>query len=330
VTAPRVEISLAARNCPICARSDKSTVFAESNVDVAKLDAFAFASRKLPEYMHWRLMECRRCDLLYASPAPDSPALASAYGEAAFDSGLEAGFAARTYAELLPAIRRRIPDLDGALDIGTGDGVFLAQLLGAGFTNVVGVEPSSAPIAAAAPSVRPLIRQAIFRAEDFAPESYSLVTCFQTLEHVPDPLGIVTGIYRILKPGGGILFVVHNRRALSARILGRRSPIFDVEHLQLFSQQSLRRLVTAAGYVDAKVGYLLNRYPLRYWVRLLPFPRRVKGRLIGMLNRTAVGAAVVPLPAGNEYIVAFKPSQAAKPDVRKQPSCRAVKPTRDS
>jgi len=298
--------SLASRDCPICAASDKSIPFAESNVDLDKLDSFAFASRKLPEYMHWRLLECRRCDLLYASPAPLPQSLSTAYDEAAFDSSVEARYAARTYARLLPRVASRLADLVGALDIGTGDGVFLEELIDAGFTSVVGVEPSTAPIAAAAPRVKSFIRHGVFRAADFAPESLRLVTCFQTLEHLHDPLAMASQAHGILKPGGAVLFVGHNRRAASARLLGRRSPIFDVEHLQLFSPISLRRLLSEAGFVDVEVGSLLNRYPLSYWAKLLPFPAALKPRLVALMNRIGVGRATLMLPAGNLYGIGFK------------------------
>jgi hypothetical protein len=76
------------------------------------------------------------------------------------------------------------------------------------------------------------------------PESLNLVTCFQTFEHLADPLAMCGDAFHLLKPGGAVLFVGHNRRAVSARILGRRSPIFDIEHLQLFSPASVRRMVT--------------------------------------------------------------------------------------
>ena len=61
---PMMVISLQPRNCSICGASDAAGLFAEANVGLEALDRFAFASRKLPEYMHWRLWECRRCDLL--------------------------------------------------------------------------------------------------------------------------------------------------------------------------------------------------------------------------------------------------------------------------
>ena len=298
---------LPTRTCPICETSTESTVFAEANLNRADLDEFAFASRKTPEYMHHRLMACAGCDLLYASPLPERDELARAYLDAAFDSGEEAACAARTYARYLPDLRRELPNLDGVLDIGAGDGVFLRQLLDAKFKSVIGVEPSAAPIAAAEPSLRPLIRQGIFREEDFEPDSLSLITCFQTLEHVPDPLEMCRAAWRLLKPGGAVFFVTHDRRALSAKLLGRKSPIFDIEHLQLFSRQSMQSMLNRAGFTRIRLHRLLNRYPIHYWMKLLPFPAATKRRLIPRLKASRLGKGTVPFFAGNLVAIALKP-----------------------
>src|SRR5947209_11259205 len=99
--------------------------------------------------MHHRLIVCDRCDLVYANPVPTLDSLSSAYNEAAFDSGEEAACAARTYGSYVPGIMAELPDRTGALDIGTGDGAFLEQLLKRGFRCVMGVEPSQAPIQSA-------------------------------------------------------------------------------------------------------------------------------------------------------------------------------------
>jgi len=299
------------RPCPICKQTDRTVTVAESTVNENQLGQFAFASRKLPEYMHHRLLRCSRCDLLYCSPIPTANSLAREYEAAAFDSGPEARCAADTYGKLLPWIKMNLPDCDGALDIGTGDGAFLQSLLVAGFTNVIGVEPSSAPIAAADPAVRPLIRHGVFQPGLFADAQFSIVCCFQTLEHITDPLAICTEARRILKPGGAIFLIVHNRRALSAKILGRKSPIFDVEHLQLFSRTSMRNLLREAGFVQPRVGVLINRYPLRYWLRLFPMPAGGKARLIRFLDAVNFGQLPIAIPAGNMLAIGFKQKTTA-------------------
>jgi SAM-dependent methyltransferase len=305
-SAGMTRMKMIARRCPVCGSDDVSNVIAESNIDASRLDAFAFASRKLPEYMHHRLIGCPECDLVYASPVPVREELAKAYEEAAFDSSVEARYAARTYARLLPEICRYLPDRHGALDIGTGDGAFLHELLARGFDRVVGVEPSSAPILAAASNVKPLIRQGLFRPEDFAPGSFSLITCFQTIEHVSDPLTLCSGALKLLKPGGALLLIGHNRRALTAKLMGRRSPIFDLEHLQLFSRASARKLLQLAGFGQILVRLIVNRYPLHYWMKLAPLPKRAKSAMIQGCMTMGIGTIPIALPAGNLAILGFR------------------------
>jgi SAM-dependent methyltransferase len=306
-----VQITLEPRACPVCGTRDAGRLFAEANADPEALGRFAFASRKLPEYMHWRLVACDRCDLVYADPAPAPGALPALYRDAAFDSGREARHASRTYARFLPGIVRRLPDLGAAADVGTGDGAFLHELLAAGFARVTGVEPSTDPVGSADETVRPLIVHDVFRPDTFEPGSLSLVTCFQTIEHLPDPLAFCRDAYRALKPGGALFLIGHNRRALSARVLGFKSPIFDVEHLQLFSPASLRRLLESAGFRGAEVRPVFNRYPLDYWARLFPAPPGVKARALDLLGRSRAGRWVIPLPAGNLAAVAFRDPGAA-------------------
>jgi len=297
---------LVTRNCPVCGSADSSHVFAEAKFDLARLDAFAFASRKVPEHMHYRLVTCPACDLVYANPASSAEAIARAYREAAFDSGTEAGFASRTYSGFLPSLVRSLPDQDGAIDIGTGDGAFLRELLTAGFTNVEGVEPSTAPISSAPDDVQRLIRHEIFRPEHFEPGRYSLITCFQTMEHVYDPLALASGVCHLLKSGGAAFFIGHNRKSVVNRLLGMRSPIIDIEHLQLFSPSSARALFQRAGFVKVTVGRVLNTYPLSYWTKLFPMPKTARRGLLAGLRGTGLGRVPVSINVGNIAVIGYK------------------------
>jgi SAM-dependent methyltransferase len=302
---PSTPVPLHARSCPICG-SDGDKVFAEAHVDFDALDAFAYASRKTPEYMHWRLVLCRACDLLYAGPAPSPEDLASLYRDADFGSSQEAGHAARTYGQLLPEVVAHLPELDGAVDIGAGEGAFLKELLACGFKRVLGLEPSAAAIAAADPAIRPCLQQAVFEPNLLPSASLNLVTCFQTIEHVSAPLDLCREAYQLLRPGGALMLVGHNRRALSAKVLGRKSPIFDIEHLQLFSQRSLQRLLEQSGFSRISVRPLINRYPARYWLRLLPLGPRAKNAALRLLDATTLGQRIIPLPAGNLVALGYK------------------------
>jgi len=300
-----LHLDLFARNCPICDTS-RAVEFAPANFDLNRLDAFAFASRKRPEFMHFRLVECQTCDLLYANPAPNPDALVKAYAAASFSASNESAYAAKTYGNYLKRYVADMPDRDGALDIGTGDGAFLEQLQAAGFENVAGVEPSAAPVQAAKPHIRTLIRLGPFRASDYASEEFRLVSCFQTIEHVHDPLQLCRDALRIIKPGGAFFIVCHNRRALLARVLGSKSPIFDIEHLQLFSPVSAQALLKTAGFKRVEVRPIVNRYPVSYWANLIPAPTRVKDVLSGVLTSTRAGKVTLAAPVGNLAAIAFR------------------------
>jgi SAM-dependent methyltransferase len=300
-----LNLELFARNCPIC-ETNNAVEFAPANFDLSRLDTFAFASRKRPEFMHYRLVECRTCDVLYANPAPSPDALAKAYAGASFNASNESAYAAKTYSNYLKRYVTDLPDRDGALDIGTGDGAFLEQLQTAGFKNIVGVEPSSAPVQAAKPHVRTLIRHSPFRASDYASGEFRLVSCFQTIEHVHDPLQLCRDALRITKPGGAFFIVCHNWRALLARLLGQKSPIYDIEHLQLFSPVSVQALLKNAGFKRVEVRPIVNCYPVSYWANLLPTPHRVKDVISSVLNSTGAGKLTLSAPVGNLAAIAFR------------------------
>jgi 2-polyprenyl-3-methyl-5-hydroxy-6-metoxy-1,4-benzoquinol methylase len=297
------------RACPLCGGED-AEVLAEATIDERKLTASAFASRKVPEYMHSRMVECNLCGMLYANPVLRQENLADAYKDASFDSGVESRLAAVTYRALLEPHLGALPSRTSVLDIGAGDGAFIEELLALGFTNVVGIEPSEAPIAAAKPAVRNHLKCCIFAAEQFPAESLDLITCFQVIEHVWDPVKITSDAFALLKPGGMFFIVAHNRRAFSARIMGTKSPIFDIEHLQLFDKPTGAALLRNAGFDSVKVRSVRNKYPVDYWIKLFPLPIALKSAVRGMAKTSGIGNLLLSVPAGNLALVGRKPTIA--------------------
>ena len=174
----------------------------------------SFSSRKVPEGLYHRLLECARCDLLYASPVPTFESLTDAYRQADYASGEEARYAAATYGKVVETIAPQLPDLRGAADIGAGDGAFLERLRDAGFEETVGFEPSEAPLAAAPASVRDSIRPEPFSAGVLPDESFTLISCMQTIEHVLDPLEVCRDAVRALAPRGAMLIACHDRQGV--------------------------------------------------------------------------------------------------------------------
>jgi SAM-dependent methyltransferase len=144
-----------------------------------------------------------------------------------------------------------------------------------------------------------------------APESLDLVTCFQVIEHVWDPVKIASDALALLKPGGLLFIVAHDRRAFSARVMGTRSPIFDIEHLQLFDRRTSATLLQTAGFDSIKVSSVRNKYPIDYWIKLFPIPGPLKTTIRQLGDSLGIGKALLSLPAGNLAVVGRKPVIAA-------------------
>ena len=289
------------RACPLCGSSRITSVLIDEDIRMAALTGLSFASRKAPEGMHYQMVVCELCDIAYANPAPDIQWLHDQYVNADFDTVSESRDAAQNHGRLIRSMLNRLPDIDRALDIGAGDGALLDVLRGIGFSQVEGVEPSEGPLRAASDENQAAIHQGFFSEMDFAVGKYSLITCFQTVEHVEDVKALTRCVFRLLKPGGLFLIVCHNFRALTARFLKQRSPIFDIEHLQIFSSASLRYLLDDAGYEDITIAPFSNRYPLGYWLKLAPMPTKLQDLGQRLLCVTKLSQRYVSLRAGNLY-----------------------------
>jgi hypothetical protein len=117
----------------------------------------------------------------------------------------------------------------------------------------------------------------------------------------------------VTRPGGLALAIVHNVEAVSARLLGRRSPIVDLEHTHLYSPRTLARLFAGCGSEVRRVGRVTHRCSLYYLAWVAPLPLRVKGPLLKLLRRSAVARVRLRLPLGNLYLIAQRPSGVAVP-----------------
>lgn len=297
------------RPCPVCgAGSHEAKSFLQANIDLARLDEFSYASRKTPEYMNLELVQCQRCDLVYADDPPSQDELAHAYHVADYDSAEEADDAAAAYIRAMQPVLQALPRRESALEIGAGTGVLLEHLARQGFTELVGVEPSAAAIAAAPEHRREWIRQGIFRQQDFASESFDLICCFMTMEHVLDPKVIALAAFQLLRSGGAFVTVTHDYRGRLNRMLGKRSPIIDIEHMQLFSGPSIQTLFETTGYHNVRVERFVNRYAFRYWWRLAPAPSPVKRAVTKLAEATHLDAVRIGMNVGNSMTSGVKPT----------------------
>jgi SAM-dependent methyltransferase len=304
-------VELRKTRCAVCGTEGNARELYPANFDPQGLNPAVFSARRLPDRIHYRLVKCNTCGLVRSDPIADPALLAQLYHESAFTYGDEVADLRRTYGRYLAELDHYGAHKDALLEIGCGNGFFLEQALAQGYRSVRGVEPSRAAVSQAASEVREGIVCGLMRPGLFGPGEFDVICLFQVFDHVPDPGALLDACLVALRPGGLVLSLNHNVSAVSARLLGERSPVVDIEHTYLYSPATMTRLFTAHGFRVRKAGSVRNRYALRYLVRLLPLPVRLKQRVLGWVQRHAVGGLRLWVPLGNLYLVAQRPAEDA-------------------
>lgn len=210
-----------------------------------------------PDRMHrlpgrFTLVRCTRCGLIYQSPrvAPDAigqlyPATYEPFQSSVADQGYIPRDIART-AALVNDLR---PGGGTLLDVGCGAGDFLVtmrRLFPA--WRLRGVEPNPAAAARAAERGLAVLTGSL---EDVPPGSSQpdVVTLWNVLEHLADPLAFLREIERRLAPGGALCLAVPVNDSWEARLFGPYWVGWELpRHLYAFDRQSVTRLLQAAGF----------------------------------------------------------------------------------
>lgn len=134
------------------------------------------------------------------------------------------------------------------LDLGCGYGAFLHVLREAGYERCTGMDGSEEQVNMAkkleiAEVENKEIEESL---QSFSSSAFDIVIAFDVLEHFPKSriFMIMDEVFRILRPGGAVILHVPNGEA----IFSCRSYGWDITHEVVFTQESIRQLVSSIGF----------------------------------------------------------------------------------
>jgi 2-polyprenyl-3-methyl-5-hydroxy-6-metoxy-1,4-benzoquinol methylase len=170
-----------------------------------------------------------------------------------------------------PSGRRR------ALDIGCGDGEFLAALQRGGW-ECHGTELTEVTARRASAVVGLRIRTGAVTTEAYAPGLFDVVSLWHVLEHLADPDRTLRDCATWLASGGLLLLAVPNLDSWQARVF--RGAWFHLDppfHLHHFTPHSLGRALESAGFEILEARHLSWQYnpygAVQSLLNALRFPR---------------------------------------------------------
>lgn len=199
-------------------------------------------------------------------------ALAHWYGYPKVWNGGKTVASPGTHQRFLPRYRN-IPFFKAGgrlLEFGCGTGVYLKRMQQLGW-DVYGVEPGAAARQTAEDRGLPHVYPDLF-AQQFADGFFDVVTAWQVIEHVHDPVAYLRELLRITKPGGQLLLSTISVRTPEAWLFRRYWHNWEIpRHLIFFTPETLTRLARKAGWADITVSHQTTPnsiiHSLRRWMK---------------------------------------------------------------
>ena len=109
-----------------------------------------------------------------------------------------------------------------------------------------------------------------FDPKKFEPESFDYVTMDYVLEHIVDPLSFLIDVKKVLKPGGKLIAVFPNPKAIGRYFFGRYWNEWHLPfHRHFFTRRSIEILAKHAGYeIERLKSATDSSLLLSNWARL--------------------------------------------------------------
>lgn len=291
--------------CPVCETISNSKPVYSSNVNIETFNTEVFSARRLPDRQHYQWVRCVSCGLLRSDPVLEVN-LTQLYEESTFDYSTEINGLKKTYLGLVKEALGDTPPRS-IFEVGGGNGFFLEAAKDFGFKKIAGVEPSHAAIDVARADVKPYLIASMMSSAVLPKNSFQLGAMFHTLDHLQDPIQTLRDCSEALESGGTFVVAVHNERSWSARLLGERSPIIDVEHTYLFSLKTGIQIFEKAGFTKVRSGSYNNHYSLAYILHLLPISRKFRKLVLGSWVGRLLSKIKIVVPLGNMWVTGVKP-----------------------
>ena len=221
-----------------------------------------------------RIVRCLGCNLVFINPRPRIAAICDSYAQMEDADYCREQECRSINAHIALRLIKRHATGGKLLDIGCSTG-FLLNAARLDF-DTHGVEPSSWAAAHTSRRLGLNVTEGFFRDGMFPAQSFDVVTMCDVIEHVGDPKGDLAAIHKILKPGGVFYLVTPNIRSLSARLLGSYWWGLRPAHLTYFSDVTMRKMLTDAGFDVVEMRSFGRIFTLDYWLgRLRNYPRPV-------------------------------------------------------
>ena len=224
----------------------------------------------------FNLVKCKSCGLIYVNPRLTGRSLADLYHEEYFSFYVETSSNAhkrrqKTFKTEIAELERMTEKLGVGrkiLDVGCGGGFFLSSLDDS--WEKYGTEVNSFAAKYARDTFRINVLEGRLREVNFPDGKFDIVKLRGAIEHLPDPIGELREIHRILRKGGLIAVNTPNIGSICGRLYKEKfRMVCPTHHIYYFSTRTLSLMLKKVGFKVRKFSYHYFDTPYASWKDLL-------------------------------------------------------------
>jgi SAM-dependent methyltransferase len=213
------------------------------------------------------IVECAACGHMQLDRFPTDEELDAAYAVAESDAYVEEEAGQRhSFAAVLERIERYAPRREAILDVGCWVGFLLAEARDRGWTEAVGVEPSTFASDYARERLGLDVRTEELFTADLPTNHFDVVVMGDVLEHLTRANAALDRVAELLRPGGLIALELPDAGSRVARLLGPRWWSVIPTHVHYFTRQSAATILRRHGYEPLYVATDPKSFTVRYYL----------------------------------------------------------------
>ncbi len=217
---------------------------------------YVFMYRIDTKKSHFDVVRCSKCRLVYVNPQPSSKEIENMYDKDyfhghGFDEGIDYALSLKNREVWYPVFNSRLDNIEryvrksNILDIGCGFGEFMMMAKKRGW-KAKGIELSKYASGVAKKLDLDVFNGSIEKAK--FKEKFSVLTMFEVVEHLPDPLKTLKECGRFIKDDGIFVIQTGDADSMYARFKGKKWPYLLAGHLHYFSRSTLTSMLKKAGF----------------------------------------------------------------------------------
>jgi len=220
----------------------------------------------------FQVMRCPECGLLFLSPRPTTAEIGQYYRYETYRQEFAPAVEDETtwlrrwnrrYSlnKLCHFIDEAKPGGGTLLDVGCGTGNFLAQMRAQGAWTVYGLDTNQKAVEYAKRRFQLQVFHGVLEDASYPPASFDVVTLWNVLEHLHDPIKTLQEVRRVLCSDGVLILSIPNGESLDARLFGPHWIGLDPpRHLYTFARKTLETLLLRTGFRMRQVRHITGSY----------------------------------------------------------------------